>query len=361
MKIGILTYHDAHNYGAVLQAYALKTYLNKQGHDATLVNYHHKDVPDGFPRERKMKKCETKEELDIFLKEMEYSAKDHDERWIKFDSFIKQLIDNNSYVYDSEEELEKIQDIDVFICGSDQIWNSDITGELNKGFFLYFNTKAKKISYAASMGIDALREDEEADFKKYINNLDSIGVREDSLKEYSEKFTDKKVTKTLDPTFLLEKKDYEDLLTEVKFEKYILIYALGPDSRLTKLANYIAKEKNLKIVELNDCKKENYQFEQVSNAGPSDFLSLIYNADFVITNSFHGTIFSIIFNKEFYTLTRLNRNSRMKSLLGNIGLGDRLLDQNIDIDINKTINFKDAEKLLEKDVEIAKTYLKESI
>ena len=353
MNIGILTFHDAHNYGAVLQAYALKKYLENQNHNARVINYHHSNIEDGFPQSR------NKEKLGKTNLEMKFSEKAHLERWEKFDDFIKKLTNNEKKVYDSEEELEKIEDIDIFICGSDQIWNPDITQGLNKGFFLYFKTRAKKMAYAASMGIEKLKDEDEVDFEEYLNGLDFISVREQSLKLYSEKFTKKEVIQVLDPTFLLEKEQYNELLHEVEAKKYLLIYALGPDERLTKLAKYISKEQNLEVIELNDFEEKDYQFRQISNAGPSDFLSLIKNAEVVITNSFHGTIFSILFEREFYTLTRGNRNSRMESLLRTAGLQERLLHKNLSIDLKNKINFIKVKDNFTKKINQSKDFLKE--
>ena len=318
MKVGILTFHDAHNYGAVLQAYALKKYIKQLGYDVNVINYHHKTIPDGFPREN------------------------NEIRWDKFNKFIKELTNGEQTVYTCEEDLEKL-DIDFWICGSDQIWNTEITRGFNKGFFLDFETNGKKISYAVSMGIPNLPKEQEEDFKNSINKLDFISVREETLKQYAERFTEKEVTKTLDPTLLLESNDYDDLLLENKYGDYVLIYALGPDERLTKIAKKIAEEKKVKIVELNDKEKENYFCEQVSNAGPMEFLTLIKNAKAIITNSFHGTIFSIIFGKEFYTITRLNRNSRMENILDIVGMRDRLIDR---IEELENVNEQDYEKAL---------------
>lgn len=194
MKVGILTFHDAHNYGAVLQAYALKKYIKTLGYDAKIINYHHETIPDGFPREG------------------------YEVRWDKFNKFIKELTDFEEKVCTSEEELEKL-DIDFWICGSDQIWNTEITRGFNKGFFLDFETQGKKISYAVSMGIPELPEKHEEDFKNSINKLDHISVREETLKGYAEKFTKKQVIKTLDPTLLLESKDYDDLILDNKLRR----------------------------------------------------------------------------------------------------------------------------------------------
>lgn len=337
MKVGILTFHDAHNYGAVLQAYALKKYLKTLGFNAMVVNYHHFTIPDGYPKN------------------------DNETRWEKFNEFIQDLIDFDENVYTSEEELEKL-DMDFWICGSDQIWNTDITRGFNKGFFLDFKTKGKKISYATSMGIPKLDEKYEKQLKESLNGLDCISVREESLKKYIEKFTNKPVTKVLDPTFLLSEKDYEELISDNnKYGEYILINALGPDKRLTEIAKKIAQKTNLKIIELNDKKIDNYFCEQVSEASPTEYLELMKNAQVIVTNSFHGTVFSIIFKKEFYTITRLNRNSRMENILDIVDMKDRLIEDVKDIEKVKKQDYKKAYERLEVEKEKSRTFLKNAL
>ncbi len=314
MKIGILTFHDAHNYGAVLQAYALKRYITQLGYETKIINYHHHTIPDGYPREN------------------------NKERWEKFNSFIQELIDYDKKVYISEEELEKL-DIDFWICGSDQIWNPEITRGINKGFFLNFNTKGKKISYATSMGITEIPKELEDEFKECIEGLDEISVREENLKIYLEKFTNKPVVRVIDPTFLLEKEGYNEFILENNYGEYILINELVPDIRLRQVAEKIAKENNVKIIELNDKLKENYFCEQISSASISEYLTLFKNAKAIVTNSFHGTVFSIIFEKEFYAITRQqNRNSRIENILNIVEMKDRLIDS-----IEKMQNVKEQD------------------
>ena len=357
IRVGILTFHDAHNYGAVLQAYALKKYIQKiDGVDATVINYHHHNIPDGFPRKRKIEKIT----LSHIAKHI-YSSKDHNLRWNKFNMFIRNLIDNKTEVYTCEEDLEKLN-IDIWICGSDQIWNTDITRGFNKGFFLDFETDGKKVSYAVSMGIPKLEEKYEEQFKKSLNKIDCISVREETLREYAQGFTDKIVHKVVDPTLLLDAEEYDELIKENQIkEKYLLIYALGPDERLTKIANKIANNKGLKIIELNDFKKKNYFCEQISNAGPEEFVTLIKNADAVVTNSFHGTIFSIIFEKDFYIITRLNRNSRMENILSIVDMKDRLIENVEDIDNVKIQDYKKAKENLAKEAQFSKNFLNDAL
>ena len=357
IKVGILTFHDAHNYGAVLQAYALKKYISKlEGVTVKIINYHHYNIPDGFPKKRIINKVTPDK-----IERHRYSEKDHYMRWDKFDKFIKYLVDYEDRVYTNEAELEKL-DIDVWISGSDQIWNTDITRGFNKGFFLDFNTRGKKVTYAVSMGIPKLEEKYEDEFKKCLNNIDCISVREDSLMQYTNRFTKKDVYKVVDPTLLLNKEDYNDLFEDYKIkEKYLLIYALGPDERLEKIAKMKAKDKKLKIIEINDYKEKIHFCEQISNAGPGEFITLIKNADCVVTNSFHGTIFSIIFEKDFYTITRLNRNSRMENILDIVDMRDRLIDDPAEIKNVKIQDYRKAKDNLLKEVQKSKDFLNSAV
>ena len=357
IKVGILTFHDAHNYGAVLQAYALKKYISKLDNvKVKIINYHHYNIPDGFPKKRKIDKMTLKN-----IERHTYSEPDHYMRWDKFDKFIKELIDNEKRVYTNEEELEKLN-IDVWISGSDQIWNTEITRGFNKGFFLDFNTNGKKVTYAVSMGIPRLPEKYEEEFKKCLNNIDCISVREEKLMRYAKQFTSKNVFNVLDPTLLLNPADYNDLMEENKIkEKYLLIYALVPDSRLEQIAKEKAKEKKLQIIEINDFKEKNHFCKQISNAGPGEFLTLIKNAECVVTNSFHGTVFSILFEKDFYTITGFNRNSRMENILSIVEMQDRLIDNPEKIKNVMVPNYIKAKEKLKIESQKSRDFLKNAI
>ena len=162
--------------------------------------------------------------------------------------------------------------------------------------------------------------------------------------------------------------DYSmDVINHLDFDKnnygeYILIYALVPDERLTKVANKMAKERNIKLIELNDKKIQNYFCEQVSEAGPSEFLTLIKNAKAVITNSYHGTIFSIIFQKEFYTINRKsNNNSRMENILKIVDMEDRLISEIEEIQNIGVQDYKKAFDRLKKEKENSIKFLKEAL
>ena len=356
-KVGILTFQDAHNYGASLQAYALKKYITDLGYDAKIINYHHQNLPYGSPREREIPEGASQEEIE----KIKYSEKDYLERYDKFEKVIDDLVDHEKEILRHEDDLAKL-DIDFWVSGSDQIWNTDITVEMNKGYFLDFPTKGKKITYAVSMGKSKLEEKFETDFKRVLENIDHISVREDALRDYAKSFTDKEVIRVVDPTLLLERDSYNSLVKENKIkEKYLLLYTLVSDERLIKIAKRIAEEKNLKIIELNECKVKDSEFEQVSNAGPEDFLTLIKNAEVILSNSYHGTIFSIIFGKEFYTLPMKNRNARMETLLNILGMSDRFISCAEDLDKIGAQDYKKGYERLDKEVKLSREFLNKAL
>lgn len=353
-KVGILTFHDAHNYGAILQVCMLKKYITQLGYDVKVINYHNQQIPNKY-----VKKGREEFDKEEFHK---YAYFDHWTRWEKINQFINELTDYAQEVYTSEKKLEGL-DIDYWICGSDQIWNTDLTKGIDRGFFLDFKTNGKKIAYAASMGKDYLDEHEEAEFKRLINGLDCISVREETLKEYAERFTDKEIKKVLDPTLLLNPEEYADIIENIPVVgNYLVVFSLITDDRLRQVALEVAKQKNLEIIEINECKLSNYYCRQVSNAGLGEFLSLIKNASAVVTNSFHGTVFSILFKKDFYTLTNLrNRNARVENILNIVGMRDRLID-GVDALANiKEQDFEKAFENLDKAREESKNYIKKAL
>lgn len=363
MKIGILTFQNAHNWGAILQLYALKTYLENQGYNVKVINYINPFIEKNYSK--KIKIDLKAKNIKSFLREIKktinkiYTGKQRIEKWNLFNSFIQnEILNNDDKVY-KKEDIEKL-DLDYIICGSDQIWNPFLTGGLDEVYFGTNNKKAKKISYAASMGIKELPNDEEVKFKNYIKNLNYISVRENTLKKYIEQFTDKEVYKVLDPTLLIDKSEYLKIEKKIDLKNYLLLYTLISNKKLLKIAKKIAKQLNLQIIELcYDKNINNFHHRQIANVGPREFISLIHNASFIITNSFHGTVFSIILNKQFYTIPNKGVNSRIDEILKITGLQDRQIENIDEIDLSKKIDFNLSEEKLKKEQLKSKQFLKQ--
>ena len=334
MKVGILTFHRAHNYGAIMQLYALKTYIENLGHEVQVIDYIKERIDRGYPKVR-LPKTGTEEEKEI----LEYGEEAYKRKWEKFNKFIMEL-DKTEEVH-SEEDLEKL-DLDYIICGSDQIWNPNYTEGFDPVYFGGKNKIARKISYAASMGIKRANLEDEKTLEDRLSNLDYISVREECLRKYAQKFTNKRVQTVLDPSLLLDAEDYLRIEIKPQYSNYLFVYTMFENENMMKIADKIAKEKGLTVVELTqDGNKPNKEHHiQVSDAGPGEFIGLVNNADFIVTNSFHGTNFALIFNKEFYTIPVELVNSRIENILKVSKAEDRCIMNEEEIDLNLKMNYK---------------------
>lgn len=364
MKIGILTFHNAHNWGAALQLYALKNYLISLGHEVKVINYRNENIEKSYPQKLNitLNKKDIKGIL-IYLYqklELEFGKKAYKEKWTKFKKFEKELLDNDEKEY-TLQELENLN-IDAFICGSDQIWNPGLTGGLDKAYFCQFNTTANKITYAASMGVKKIDSKYEEQFEKYVNGLDYISVRENSLKEYLKKFTNKDIYEVVDPTLLLDVNKYKNIEVDPKYKNYLLVYTLMDNPILRETSKKIAKERNLKIVEICYLKELKKIFhKQIANIGPEEFIGLIKNANCVITNSFHGTIFSMLYRKDFYTINAGHVNSRIENLLKIANIQERCISDYEDIKKCSNIDYNTVFENISKHSLSSKEFLKKAL
>jgi hypothetical protein len=374
MKIGILTFHYAINYGAVLQAYATQKWLIKQGVESEIINYVPNEQESKYNPEMIKKNClvdlKTKPTKSIvrlvrykLLNEREYVDKSN-----KFKYFVENNLRMTSIIRRKEELTYLNNDgYDSFICGSDQIWNPEITKEFDKTYFCEFvKENIKRIAYAASAGdISVLnRLENKEEFFRLLNNFNSIGVREQSLADFIVEESGINAISTLDPTLLLEKDDYEGVTTNPKHfnKKYVLIYQLARNQQAKDIAIKVAKERNLEIIEVcgtfyNKLHSKNV----ICNAGPSELLGLIRDAEYVVTNSFHGTTLSMVFQKDFSTILSKKRNSRIVDLLESIKLENRIVNvDNEKIDIG-SIEYSVHLEILEQMKKQSSKFLRESI
>lgn len=354
MKAGILTFHNANNYGAVLQAYALQQKLIDNNVDAKIIDYRLKEIDKEYQLfrvdlvKKMLKENKYLEAAKILLYNF-FTLKSRIKKKARFNEFSKK----NLKLTDRCRSYEDIDllNYDAYICGSDQIWNSNITNKINDVYFCAFNEdrNVKKIAYAASMGKNNYSKDEEKYFKENLKNLTHIGVREIQLKEYTKNFTDKKVVQVLDPTLLLKGDVWKKVSKEYKIDKkYLLIYSLEINNKILEAAELIANEYDLQIVIIgNKSVKKERKYITLDDIGPAEFLGVFENCEYVITNSFHGTCFSIINKKKFYTIPHSSAGARMISLLKTIGIEKRLITDISEIDLKDTIDYLKVNKKLE--------------
>lgn len=356
MKIGIITFNSAHNHGAVLQAWALQEFLTSDGHEVKIINYR-LPATDNLYRLYVPRKTFKRAKLNKVVHALQYLKKYKTEpnkvkRYHKFEHFINHTL-NTTKEYTGLDDLNKANlDFDVMIAGSDQIWNGSLTKGINPAYFLSFgNESIKRISYAASIGKDAIPEVEHTLFLRYLRLFDYISVREEKAKSSIEKLTDKEVSVVLDPTLLLDREKYDNLKKDPKTkEQYIYVHNVHitkVDKRLNAMAEELSKRLGLPIVHNRSDYDFTNELTKFTSGGPKEFLGYIANAAYVVTNSFHATVFSIIYQKNFITIPHFQNPERMRHLLDTLGIGNHLIEFSRDLpeDLNKlTIDYSNVEK-----------------
>jgi hypothetical protein len=351
-KIGILTFHNAHNYGAVLQAYALKTKLKNMGYEAVVLNYRNPYIAKVY---RKVLHIDfwkrdilpsrwgkvLKEVRDVF-----YGLPEWKRQWQVFEIFITdRLLEGDSRVLKLEDVEQS--DCNLFILGSDQIWARELTHGMDPVYFGQFAPDRVKISYAASVPDGTIPEAEKPYFKEYLKSISAISVREEKLAESLQTLTGRTVDTVIDPTLLLERADYEPLLAENprKNEDYILAYYVVESEALQRCAREASRLLDCELIEIHYKKTPEIQGKNmIFDAGPGEFLSCIRDAKLVMTNSFHGTVFSILFRKKFYSVYQ--QNGRIENLLEFLDLTDRHICREEEIRVEQEIDYTQSESRL---------------
>lgn len=344
-KVGILTFHAAYNYGAVLQAYALKEKIQKLGFETYIINFR----SDGQKQQYSIINFKKMDIATISrnIQNLFYFNKIK-KRNNKFEKFIEQ--DLNIYPQfgiDENQVKELSKKFDYIVVGSDQIWNnSEKMQDKNDIFFLNFDGNFKRISYAASFGDDAtqLLKDKEK-FIPWLKKFDNISVRENEGKELLDSISLDSVI-TLDPTLLLEKKDWENVMKRINLKKkYILYYSVNSRKYSINITKKISKKLNMPVINLVLHPKSMLSgFRYIIDCAPDEFLAYIKNAEFICTNSFHGTVFSIIFEKPFIAIFdekdgKIVKENRKYTLLNNLKLDDHIVTESSSIDIDKFMNY----------------------
>ncbi len=333
MKIGILTFHRAHNYGAVLQAYALKTFLVGLGHNVKLIDYwpvSHEKIYKLWNKDV-FKNKSFIIRLKIFIKFLLLFFKKK-KRIDKFNNFIYSYLELDKIIKYQKLDSDININVDCLVYGSDQIWRNWITLEKYIGFdSTYFgynvDSSVPKITYAASMGIIKYTKEEEIFLQKAIANFSTILVRENNLFNLLNSF-DYKSDIVCDPVFLLSKKQWNDILPKSKYlsKEYVVYYRLLPSVEAEKLAYEMAKRYNCELLIITASVSLSYKKNERQTLSPLEFIQVIRDAKFVIATSFHGTAFSLIFEKQFYTLGLGANSDRVLTLFDNLGLKERYID-----------------------------------
>lgn len=298
MKIGIVTFHFVNNFGGVLQAYALQKALEKEcGAKAEIINYRNNfilftDTVRLFPVSR------SAAEIRSGLRTMKHRIR----RIKKFKSFAKKNL-NLSRTYRNILSIKLHPPAcDKYICGSDQIWNPYITFGVNYFYFLGFVKESQnKISYAPSFGTAKIHTCFHKKISGYLKNFGSISVREREGVAFIKEISGRDAISLIDPTLLLTEEDYSSIAINPGIpEKYILLYIMQQDEEMYSYAKKVKERLGLKMIEIS---RYGYQpdFVDISliDLGPGEFIGLFQNAEYICTNSYHGFVFSILFQKQF--------------------------------------------------------------
>lgn len=353
MKIGTITYHRAINYGAVLQTYALQKVLDKMGADSEVIDYRCPFI-EWLYKPLCMRKVKNVKDFIAVIKGANIKKQKRD----MFLKFLKNNVRTSSNIYNSEEELLKANNIyGKFITGSDQVWNFKCSNSDSKYFLDFVSDESKKYSYAASFGVDKVPDEWENEYKKLLSEFNTISVREKQGVKIVKDLVNKDAEEVLDPTLLLNTEDWKKLIkNDVNFEDYILIYAMKPSEKLITFAEELSKKTDKKIVFLKDSltKENEVRFdndvEYDKMVSPEEFVELFMKASYVITNSFHGTAFSINFNKQFFTellAPETKVNSRLENILDMLGLRSRQILKDSKPDTEE-IDYSKVNKILEE-------------
>lgn len=338
MKIGIMTFHKSINYGSVLQAYALAYRLREMGHTPEIIDYEQHNYTFQYQ---------------IIKPPLSMEAIKHDyvnmvfydimkERKLSFEKFRKNILPLSAKQYKYGDDLSELDDMyDILICGSDQLWNTNAS-DFDEAYFFPFIKKTPHIAYAVSLNKGELTNaPDPALLKDALRTFSAISAREESGKRKIEKFMGNSVNVpvVLDPTLLNDKKAYFPLSEKrVIKEPYVFFYSVNYQYEAVRAAVTAAERTGLPVYTLTAgkgtralyrVKKEGKINILKKNIGPSDFLSLIRYAQLVVTNSFHGTAFSLIFEKNFYSIKaitpegKLEYDTRLYNILTTLGVENR--------------------------------------
>lgn len=356
-KTATITWITYSNFGTYLQAFALQQFIKSLGYENKILD------DSNFIYKKFYWKYELKKFFLSFSKSYRMYNKYNKLSMKHYKDFKNKFIDleyniNNVYLNSQYE---------IFICGSDQIWRPFLLNRNpNSGFYYASFSHNKKISYAPSIGVSTIPIEFYPKYKEYLKDFSFLSLREEQGIKEIKKITGKHIEQVVDPTLLLSKEEWNRLLPQknIKNNKYVLCYLLTPNIKyITTARNYAKKHGLIMKMFFND-RTYYYYSDELICAGPLEFLDAIRNADYIFTDSFHGSIFSAIFEKQFITFKRFtdnaqSQNSRVENLLKMFNLPNRLISSN-DLDfIEKLqdIDYNTLQKSLNPFIEHSKQYI----
>ncbi len=323
-----MTFVYAHNYGGMLQAYALRKYMENLGCDVTMIPYCSDSMYNAYS-------CNPFG-MGLSLRKRVKKAKDYFNRvhtFKKFTSFQEECLKVNSDLRKTAENQLALDEYDLTIYGSDQIWNCSID---TSGIFYGKGNSSRKIAYACSLGKVNFNESEADYAGKYLKDFDAISVREDFLRGLLKRYVNTNINVCVDPVFLIDKSEWKLFEKEVSGLplRYILLYILEENEALVLEAKNKGNELNIPVFEIHPLREKRHKGIPVLNGiGPREFIHLVRNAEIVVTNSFHGLAFSIIFGKRVLCRLVTRAPGRLENLLSVQGINYRI-DETIECEFD---------------------------
>lgn len=353
MKASLITIHTGSNYGTVLQVIASVYVLKKHNIDVTVVNYIPPRSTYNAVRNHYKQSIKSKSGL-AKIKELliSFHAINHQRKTNQiYLGTIKRYCSLSKRIFAEDSFVDKCPKADLYITGSDQVWNTYHNRGIDTHYF-FDGIIGRKIALASSIGMDSLSAEEKRVYKSFLSEYEAISVRESKAVELLQEIGIESVH-VLDPTLMLNRDEWCQVISFKRLisEKYLLVYTpynTHDKNEILTSARRIALEKSLRIVSfLGPMNKSDNIDYLLSGVGPVGFLSLMYHADYVITNSFHGTAFSINMNRPFLVYLPTKFPSRLESLLNLCGLSNRIVGEESEgINEDETINYDSVNSIL---------------
>ncbi|MGE4272196.1 MAG: polysaccharide pyruvyl transferase family protein [Desulfitobacterium sp.] len=335
MKIGIMTFHRALNYGALLQAYALQETMLSLGAECEIIDYRNPLMEDLY-RVKSYRECSGIKECISCLLHASSEKRTHE----AYEKFRRDYLILSPKVYLDNKDLSSCNnEYDRIICGSDQVWNYRALN-FDKNYFLDFITdRDMKYSYAASFGVDTIPEEYYEEYRRRLLHFSHLSVRESQGCELVYAICGLRPEQHIDPVLLLSREMWAEKMgcTPPHEDDYILVYSFELTDTMKKFINDLARRTGSKVLVFGRSFKKilNTPYENIHSISPREFVRCFFNARYVVTNSFHGTAFSILFNKEFYTELLVSSNlvnSRLENILKVMNLEDRKITETYEED-----------------------------
>lgn len=360
MRIRLLTFHTPKNYGAVLQAYSLYIYIKRINEDTLIIDYNTEALRANYNFFKKPNGI--KGLIKLFIQYPYYGA--YKLRCKKFDDFVATHLGLTERYESTQALYERPPVADIVFTGSDQVFNPTRIESERKVFYLDFvPNKTKRASYAASFGVSDIPPDKAHEIKAYLEKFNYISVRESKGVELVGSLTTKKSIEVLDPVFLNTKEFWISIAKpyKIKYQKYILYYRLMGGKASDFAARELSKQLNLPLVVMTQGILRIHANEVLRDIGPEEFLYLMNNAEYIVTDSFHGVAFSIVMNKQFSALpVSIGRMERQNTLLQHFNLMDRIYT-NKTYKINNFINYERVNEKKDELIRLSREYIHDCI